>query len=95
MGSPKPFQEHKIEEIDAVIKTNVLGPMYLTHAVLNKAMLKAGPDNCGEGDIVNVSSITGLDPPVSGFSFLRPTTQTGRLPGLLATADGRSLVSHQ
>lgn len=67
LGSPKPFQEHTIEELDTVIKTNVMGPMYLTHAVLNHAMLGQGPGHCGEGDIVNVSSITGLDPPVSAL----------------------------
>jgi 3-hydroxy acid dehydrogenase/malonic semialdehyde reductase len=44
-----------------VINTNVLGAMYVAHAVLNAGMMKAG-----RGDIVNVSSITGLRAPPMG-----------------------------
>lgn len=40
--------------------------MALTHAVLNSAMMKAGPQNCGAGTIINVSSVTGLEAPANG-----------------------------
>lgn len=58
LGSPRPFWEQTIEDIQQVVNTNTLGAMYVAHAVLNAGMLKQG-----HGDIVNVSSITGLDAP--------------------------------
>lgn len=58
LGSPRPFWEQTIEDVQQVVNTNTLGAMYVAHAVLNAGMLKQG-----HGDIVNVSSITGLDAP--------------------------------
>lgn len=45
-----------------MISTNVNGPMYVTHSVLNRSMLSRKA-----GTILNITSVTGLEvPPFSG-----------------------------
>jgi NADP-dependent 3-hydroxy acid dehydrogenase YdfG len=45
-----------------MISTNVNGPIYVTHSVLNKSMM---PRNAGT--ILNITSVTGLEvPPFPG-----------------------------
>lgn len=42
--------------------TNINGPMFVTHSVLNRSMLA-----CKTGTIINVTSVTGLEvPPFTG-----------------------------
>jgi NADP-dependent 3-hydroxy acid dehydrogenase YdfG len=43
--------------------TNVGGYMYAAHAVLNRAMLPKSKGTGGEGTILNVTSVTGLEAP--------------------------------
>lgn len=62
LGSPKPFHQQSLSDVEQVMQTNIMGVMYVTHATLNDGGMIAA----GRGDIVNISSITGLDaPPVS------------------------------
>jgi NADP-dependent 3-hydroxy acid dehydrogenase YdfG len=68
LGSPRPFHEQTLEDIDTVIGTNISGTLYVTHAVLQKSMMLPGKHGkvVGRGTIVNISSITGLDAPPMG-----------------------------
>lgn len=64
LGSPKPFHEQTIEDIQTVINTNIMGTLMVTHAVLQQSMMKQ--DKGGRGTIINISSITGLEAPPMG-----------------------------
>jgi 3-hydroxy acid dehydrogenase/malonic semialdehyde reductase len=66
LGSPKPFHEQSISDIYSVMNTNILGTMAVTHAVLSQGMIRSGPGGKGQGTIVNISSITGLEAPPMG-----------------------------
>ncbi|OQE44436.1 hypothetical protein PENCOP_c002G02129 [Penicillium coprophilum] len=62
LGAPNAFHNLKISEIQTMISTNVNGPMYVTHSVLNRSMLSRK-----SGTIINVTSVTGLEvPPFTG-----------------------------
>jgi len=64
LGSPKPFYEQTIEDIQTVINTNIMGTLMVTHAVLQQSMMKQ--EKGGQGTIINISSITGLEVPPMG-----------------------------
>lgn len=59
LGAPVVFHEQKIEDIDAMVSTNINGMMYTTHAVLNAGGMAAAK----RGTIINVTSTTGLEVP--------------------------------
>lgn len=62
IGAPNAFHNLKISEIQTMISTNVNGPMYVAHSVLNRSMLSRKA-----GTIINVTSVTGLEvPPFTG-----------------------------
>ncbi|KAJ5102199.1 Short-chain dehydrogenase/reductase SDR [Penicillium alfredii] len=62
LGAPSPFADLKITDIQTMISTNVNGPMFVTHSVLNRGMLARKT-----GTILNITSVTGLEvPPFSG-----------------------------
>lgn len=62
LGAPNPFNDLSHSQITTMNNTNINGYMYMTYAVLNKAMLKKKA-----GTILNVTSITGLEvPPFPG-----------------------------
>ncbi|CAG8059768.1 unnamed protein product [Penicillium salamii] len=62
IGAPKAFHELEISEILTMNSTNVNGPMFVTHSVLNRSMLSRK-----SGTIINVTSVTGLEvPPFTG-----------------------------
>jgi len=49
----KPFQQTSLEEIDSLLRTNVIGPLQLTRLLVPKMIEQ------GHGAIVNVSSLAG------------------------------------
>lgn len=53
IGMRKPFIETSIEMIEAIMRTNYLGMVYCTHAVLPSMIGR------GKGHIVNISSVAG------------------------------------
>ncbi|KAJ5348834.1 hypothetical protein MYU51_007105 [Penicillium brevicompactum] len=62
IGAPKAFHELEISEILTMNSTNINGPMFVTHSVLNRSMLSRKA-----GTIINVTSVTGLEvPPFTG-----------------------------
>jgi NADP-dependent 3-hydroxy acid dehydrogenase YdfG len=62
LGAPNPFHKLKISDIQTMISTNVNGPMFVTHSVLNRSMLSRK-----SGTILNITSVTGLEvPPFPG-----------------------------
>lgn len=62
LGAPSPFHKLKISDIQTMISTNVNGPMFVTHSVLNRSMLSRK-----SGTILNITSVTGLEvPPFPG-----------------------------
>lgn len=62
LGAPAAFHDLTIDQIDTMNGTNVSGLMYVTHAVLNKSMICQG-----QGTILNITSVTGLEvPPFPG-----------------------------
>ncbi|KAJ5940309.1 hypothetical protein N7516_000477 [Penicillium verrucosum] len=62
IGAPNAFHNLKISEIQTMISTNVNGPMYVAHSVLNRSMIPRKA-----GTIINVTSVTGLEvPPFTG-----------------------------
>ncbi|KAJ5322735.1 hypothetical protein N7452_011024 [Penicillium brevicompactum] len=56
LGAPNPFSDLTHSQITTMNNTNINGYMYMTYAVLNKALLKKKA-----GTILNVTSITGLE----------------------------------
>lgn len=58
LGAPRPFWEQSLEEIQTVNDVNVIGVYWATHAVLKASMIKNN-----SGTILNISSVTGLQPP--------------------------------
>lgn len=66
LGAPASFNELALSEVNTMIGTNVNGMLYVTHSVLNRAMLGSAPGG-GNGTILNITSITGLEvPPFPG-----------------------------
>lgn len=62
LGAPNIFHNLKINDIQTMISTNVNGPMYTTHSVLNRSMIARS-----SGTILNITSVTGLEvPPFPG-----------------------------
>ncbi|KAJ5690677.1 hypothetical protein N7462_005069 [Penicillium macrosclerotiorum] len=62
LGAPNVFHNLKISDIQAMNSTNVNGPMFVTHSVLNQSMLSRQA-----GTILNITSVTGLEvPPFPG-----------------------------
>ncbi|RAH49738.1 SDR family oxidoreductase [Aspergillus brunneoviolaceus CBS 621.78] len=62
LGAPNPFYNLKPDQILTMNNTNVNGLMFVSHTVLNHAMLSQNA-----GTILNVTSITGLEvPPFPG-----------------------------
>jgi short-subunit dehydrogenase len=53
IGMRKPFIETSVEMIEAIMRTNYLGMVYCTHAVLPSMIAR------GKGHIVNISSVAG------------------------------------
>ncbi len=53
-GMRQPFAETPIETIEAIMRTNYLGMIYCTHAVLPSMIARRS------GDIVNISSVAGI-----------------------------------
>ncbi|KAK8079533.1 short chain dehydrogenase reductase family [Apiospora hydei] len=60
LGAPARFPELSIADIVTMNNTNVNGYMFMTHAVLNQAML---PRDGGVGTILNITSTTALEAP--------------------------------
>ncbi|SPO06891.1 probable short-chain alcohol dehydrogenase of unknown specificity [Cephalotrichum gorgonifer] len=58
LGAPAPFADLKISDVVTMNNTNVNGLMFVTHSVLNRSMLSRGA-----GTILNITSVTGLEPP--------------------------------
>lgn len=54
IGMRKPFAETEIETVEEIMRTNYLGMIYCTHAVLPSMIARRS------GHIVNVSSVAGL-----------------------------------
>ncbi|GIJ88043.1 hypothetical protein Asppvi_006959 [Aspergillus pseudoviridinutans] len=62
LGAPNAFYNLKVSDIQIMNSTNVNGPMFVTHAVLNRGMLASK-----QGVIMNITSVTGLEvPPFPG-----------------------------
>ncbi|KAJ5371281.1 uncharacterized protein N7496_007373 [Penicillium cataractarum] len=62
LGAPNIFHALNITDIQTMISTNVNGPMYVTHSVLNRSMISRD-----SGTILNITSVTGLEvPPFPG-----------------------------
>ncbi|KAJ5584973.1 uncharacterized protein N7459_004773 [Penicillium hispanicum] len=62
LGAPSPFHALSINDIQTMIATNVNGPMFVTHSVLNRGMMARKA-----GTILNITSVTGLEvPPFPG-----------------------------
>jgi short-subunit dehydrogenase len=53
IGMRKPFVESSVETVEAIMRTNYLGMVYCTHAVLPSMIAR------GKGHIVNISSVAG------------------------------------
>jgi short-subunit dehydrogenase len=53
IGMRKPFVESSVETVEAIMRTNYLGMVYCTHAVLPSMIAR------GKGHIVNISSAAG------------------------------------
>lgn len=63
LAAPKLFPEQSIEDITTMVKTNINGILYTSHAVLNEGRMLAA----GRGQIINITSVTGLEcPPFPG-----------------------------
>lgn len=63
LAAPKLFHEQSIEDIATMVNTNINGILYTSHAVLNKGRMRAA----GRGQIINITSVTGLEcPPFPG-----------------------------
>ncbi|KAK8051118.1 hypothetical protein PG993_002503 [Apiospora rasikravindrae] len=60
LGAPARFPELSIADIVTMNNTNVNGYMFMTHAVLNQAMLRR---DGGVGTILNITSTTALEAP--------------------------------
>lgn len=64
LGAPASFPELSMADIHTMTRTNINGWLHVTHSVLNRAMLSR---QGGEGTILNVTSVTGLEvPPFPG-----------------------------
>lgn len=62
LGAPSAFHNLKISDIQTMISTNVNGPMFVSHSVLNRSMIARKT-----GTILNITSVTGLEvPPFPG-----------------------------
>ncbi|KAF7717607.1 Uncharacterized protein PECH_007617 [Penicillium ucsense] len=62
LGAPNAFHDLKIGDIQTMISTNINGPMFVTHSVLNRSMVSRN-----SGTILNITSVTGLEvPPFPG-----------------------------
>ncbi|KAJ5488634.1 hypothetical protein N7539_003524 [Penicillium diatomitis] len=62
LGAPNAFYDLKIGDIQTMISTNINGPMFVTHSVLNRSMVSRN-----SGTILNITSVTGLEvPPFPG-----------------------------
>ncbi|KAK8091080.1 hypothetical protein PG994_000585 [Apiospora phragmitis] len=61
LGAPARFPDISISDIVTMNNTNVNGYMFMTHAVLNQAMLPRGAG--GAGTILNITSTTALEAP--------------------------------
>ena len=54
IGMRKPFAETSVDSIEEIMRTNYLGMVYCTHAVLPSMIAR------GSGHIVNISSVAGI-----------------------------------
>ena len=54
IGMRKPFAETSVDTIEEIMRTNYLGMVYCTHAVLPSMIAR------GSGHIVNISSVAGI-----------------------------------
>ena len=54
IGMRKPFAESSMDSIEEIMRTNYLGMVYCTHAVLPSMIAR------GSGHIVNISSVAGI-----------------------------------
>lgn len=62
LGAPSSFPDLCVSDFQTMVNTNINGLMYVTYAVLNKSMRKSG-----NGTILNITSVTGLEvPPFPG-----------------------------
>lgn len=66
LGAPAAFPDLSLSDINTMISTNINGLLYVSHAVLNHAMLNE-KYGAGSGTVLNITSITGLEvPPFTG-----------------------------
>ena len=63
IGGRRPFHEGDAEQWAAIVETNVIGLMRLTHAVLPQMIARGG------GDIVNLGSISGITAYAKGAPY--------------------------
>ncbi|EPS32883.1 hypothetical protein PDE_07844 [Penicillium oxalicum 114-2] len=69
LGAPNAFHDLKINDIQTMISTNINGPMFVTHSVLNRSMISRN-----SGTILNITSVTGLEvPPFPGEAVYHST----------------------
>lgn len=78
LGAPARFPELKLEDIDAMVATNLSGMLYTTHAVLNVSPMSSSDDTSmlarKSGIIVNTTSTTALEvPPFPGEAVYHTT----------------------
>lgn len=62
-GAPDCFWEQDFDDIATVIATNVAGLVTVTHAALRALLIPQG-----DGTILTISSVTGLEVPVSAWA---------------------------